>query len=127
MKLYEGKTAPQVAKELYITPQIVRKWVHRWNDFGQEGLKSKPQSGRPSILNEEEQYEVIQEVTDSPRNIGYDFSLWTLKAIVGHIKEKYQKEMTISGAQRMLKRNNLSRIVPRPMPVKGDPQKKKNF
>lgn len=37
IKLYQGKSTQQVADELFVTPQIVRKWIHRWNDQGPEG------------------------------------------------------------------------------------------
>lgn len=63
-------------------------------------------------------------MTFSPREIGYDFSIWTLKAIRRHIKRKQKKKMLISGTYRMSKRNNLSWIVTRLMPAKADLQKK---
>lgn len=127
LKLYEGKTTQQVADELYVTPQIVRKWIHRWNEYGPNGLVSLPQSGRPSFLSEEEQAELIQDILKSPRDLGYDYSNWMLKIIAEHIKRKYGKKMTLSGIWRMLKRHDMTRLVPRPMPAKADPKKKKNF
>ncbi len=127
LKMYEGEDAPKAAREVYVTPQSVRNWVHRWNEQGPKGLIPEPQSGRPPVLKEEEREVLINDVLKSPREIDYDFSTWTLKAIVGHVKKKFGKEMSISGVDRMLKRENLSRVVPRPMPAKADPQKKLNF
>lgn len=126
LKLYEGKSSRQVADELFVTPQIVRKWIHRWNDQGPTRLADIPQSGRPPILTEEEQAELVQDVLRSPRELGLDYSNWMLKIIVEHVKRKFGKEMTPSGIWRVLKRHNLTRLVPRPMPAKADPKKNKN-
>jgi len=127
LKMYEGKTVPQIAKELYITPEIVRIWVHRWNNLGPDGLKAKPQPGKPPILSKDEQQRLISDILGYPQEIGYNFSHWALKFIVGHIKKKYNKEISISGVDRMLKRHNFSRVVPRPMPIKANMQKKRIY
>ena len=127
LKLYEGKCTQQVADELFITPQIVRKWIHRWNEQGPNGLVDIPQSGRPAFLTEVEQVELVQDVLKSPRDLGFDYSNWMLKIIVEHVKRKYDKEMTISGVWRILRRHKMTRIVPRPMPAKADPQKNKSL
>lgn len=127
LKLYEGKTAQQVADEIFVTPQIVRKWIHRWNECGPEGLVSLPQSGRPSFLSKDQQAELVQDLLNSPRELGYDYSNWMLKIIAEHVKRKYGIKMTPSGIWRLLKRHDMTRLVPRPMPAKADPKKSKNF
>lgn len=126
LKMYEGMRLSKVAKELYITPQCVRKWVNKWNNAGLKGLISKPRSGRPPILNSKEKMPKLrEEVLTSPQKQGYEFSNWTMKAVKGHIKNRYSKEISISGVCRMLKRNDISRVMPRPMLAKGDPKKKR--
>jgi len=127
LKLYEGKTTQQVADELFVTPQIVRKWIHRWNEQGSTGLIDIPQSGRPPFLSKEEQAELIQDILKSPRELGFDYSNWMLKIIVGHVRRKFDVEMTLSGVWRILTRHKMTRLVPRPMPAKADPQKNKSF
>ncbi len=123
LKLYEGKTTQHVADELFVTPQIVRKWIYRWNEYGSNGLVSLPQLGRPSFLSEEEQAEHIQNILRSPRDFGYDYSNWMLKIIAEHVKRKYGIKMTLSGIWRILKRHDMTRLVPRPLPAKADPKK----
>ncbi len=127
LKLYKGKSTQQVADELFITPQIVRKWIHRWNEQGPMGLVDIKQSGRPPILTDEEQIELVQDVLKSPRESGLDYSNWMLKIMVEHVRRKFGKDMTPSGIWRILKRHGLKRLVPRPMPAKADPQKNKSF
>ena len=127
LKLYEGKSPRQVAGELFVTPQIVRKWIHKWNELGPKGLVDIPQSGRPPFLTAKEQAEVIQDLLKSPGESGFDYSNWMLKLMVEHVKRKYGVEITQSGIWRMLKRHNVTRLVPRPLPAKADPEKNKNF
>jgi len=127
LKMYEGKTVPKIAEELYITPEIVRIWVHRWNNLGLDGLKAKSQPGKPPTLSKDEQQRLIGDILGYPQEIGYNFSYWALKFIVGHIKNKFNKEMSISGVDRMLKRHNFSRVVPRPMPIQANVEKKRIY
>ncbi|MHA1147572.1 MAG: winged helix-turn-helix domain-containing protein [Promethearchaeota archaeon] len=100
--------------------------MHRWNEKGPAGLVDIPQSGRPPFLTDEEQAELVQDVVKSPRESGFDYSNWMLKLIVEHVKRKYGVKMTLSGVWRLLKRHKMTRLVPRPLPAKADPQKKKN-
>ena len=65
-KLYEGKTTQEVADELFVTPQIVQKWFHQWNEQGPDGLVDLPQPRRPSLLTKEERAELLQEVLKTP-------------------------------------------------------------
>ena len=127
IKLYEGKSSQMVAEELFVTPQIVRKWIHRWNEQGPAGLEDIPQSGRPPFLTDEEQAELVRDVLKSPRELGFDYSNWMLKLIIEHVKRKWGVEMTLSGVWRVLKRYKITRLVPRPLPAKADPQKNKSF
>ncbi|MHA1896056.1 MAG: helix-turn-helix domain-containing protein [Promethearchaeota archaeon] len=60
----------------------------------------------------------------NPRDLGYEFSTWTLKAIAAHMYAKFNKVMTLGGVPTMLKRNNIRLVVPRPISVRGDPVKK---
>ena len=102
IKLYDGKSTQEVADELFITPQIVRKWIHRWNEQGPNGIIDIPQSGRPPFLTDKEQAELIQDVLKPPRESGFDYSNWMLKLIAAHVKRKYGIEMTLSGIWRIL-------------------------
>jgi len=67
LKLYEDKSPRQIAGELFITPQIVRKWIHKWNKLGSKGLVDSPQLGRLPFLTTKEQGEVNQDLLKSPK------------------------------------------------------------
>lgn len=116
----------RIAKRLRVTERTVYNWINTWNKEGPDGLIIKKSSGHPPILNPEEQEEFIEDVLRHPREVGYDFSSWTLKAMAEHMKQKFGRSMSLSGIFRLLKRHNITLLVPRPLPAKGDEKKKRN-
>jgi hypothetical protein len=46
--------------------QTLRDWVHRYNDFGVDGLKSRPSSGRPPALTQAQMAELRELVIKGP-------------------------------------------------------------
>ena len=123
---YETHFYPKVediSKRLDITKSAIYYWIRAWNKHGLEGITIKKPNGAPKKLTGSEREQLINDILHNPRDIGYDFSTWTLKAIEAHILKKFGKTMTIGGIHDMLKRNRISLVVPRPMPVKGDLEK----
>ncbi len=124
--LYDGKSTYEVGATVGKSPQIVRQWVHRWNEGGLGALEEKSRSGRPPYLTPEQQAELAGHVATTPREGGHTFNVWYLKNIAGYVAEKYDKEYSVSGIHRLRKRNDLTYRVPRINPVspKGVDQKK---
>ena len=44
-----------------------------------------------------------------------------------HVQSKFNKTMSLSSIHYMLRKNNITRLVPRPIPAKGDKNKKLEF
>ena len=58
------KSSKQVTRETGINNGMITRWVHKYNDFGMEGLESKKKPGNPlakysrrKVLTKEEQLE----------------------------------------------------------------------
>ena len=58
------KSSKQVTRETGINNGMITQWVHKYNDFGMEGLESKKKPGNPlakysrrKVLTKEEQLE----------------------------------------------------------------------
>ncbi|EOU2463402.1 helix-turn-helix domain-containing protein [Vibrio navarrensis] len=47
----DGHSRTQIAKFLMVSRTSVNKWVHTFLEEGLEGLKEKPRTGRPPLLN----------------------------------------------------------------------------
>ena len=52
--LYNKKSIKEAADLEEISISTAYEWVNRWNEGGIEGLKTKPRSGRPGSLSEED-------------------------------------------------------------------------
>jgi putative transposase len=59
-----------VASELHKSRAWAYKWYKRYNEEGLEGLRDKPRSGRPSLVDDEEIIIIKQELSAS--NTGWD-------------------------------------------------------
>ena len=60
-----------VAQELHKSRAWTYKWYKRYNDEGLEGLKDKPRSGRPPLVEHDLMIKIRKELEDS--NTGWDF------------------------------------------------------
>ena len=60
-----------VAQELHKSRAWAYKWYKRYNEEGLEGLKDKPRSGRPPLVEHDLMIKIRKELEDS--NTGWDF------------------------------------------------------
>jgi transposase len=69
--LTAGKTKKEIAQQLGIVRQTVRRWEQRFLQHGAEGLDDAPRSGRPPVLQPEKitqiVYKTTQETPSDPR------------------------------------------------------------
>ena len=76
-----GEHVPQIAENLGCGQQTVRDAIHDFNERGLDALvarSSRPKRTRDAF--EEESAEALREMLHrSPREFGYDTSLWTLE------------------------------------------------
>jgi transposase len=49
--ILQGQTIPQTAKRMDISERPLRKWLHRFNKHGPNGLCDSPRPGQPTKLN----------------------------------------------------------------------------
>jgi len=75
-----GEHAPKIAESLGCGPQTVREAIHEFNERGLDALvarSSRPKRTRDAF--DEQSAEALREMLHrSPREFGYDTSLWTL-------------------------------------------------
>lgn len=112
----------EIASRLKRHIDTVREWIRNWNKSGYEGLKDKPKSGRPTILNEKEIQEIIDEVNTVEKQ-GQE----TCKSIVKKIEERFNKEMSTDGVRAMLIKHKISWKKPEKVEYRRDEEKRKDF
>lgn len=98
----EGYRIPEISTMVNAHPTNLRKWVHRFNDRGPEGLISPRSGGPPPRFTEEQKKDIVELSQQRPRDLGLNFSRWTLhkladqaskRGIVDSISHEYVRQI----------------------------------
>ncbi len=73
---------PEIGVILNAHPTNLRKWIHRFNEHGPNGLISSRSGGPPSRFTEEQKQKIIELAKKRPRDLGLNFTRWTLYKLV---------------------------------------------
>ena len=84
----EGWWVSDIARIVRVTPQVVRKWITRFDARGLEGLQDQPRSGRPPTYTAEQIGEVIAVALLKPDSLGLPFGCWTLDRLQTYLNEE---------------------------------------
>lgn len=120
--LYNGKTIEEAADLEDISISTAYQWLNRWNENGIEGLRTKPRSGRPGSLSDEDK-EILDELffetkfltTEKAHDIiketfGLDFTLKHVRTILHQLdyfySEPYTKFKESNEEERLLFKKN---------------------
>lgn len=74
----EGYRIPEISGIVKAHPTNLRKWVHRFNQRGPDGLISPRSGGPPPRFTEEQKDKIADLAQQRPRDLGLNFSRWTL-------------------------------------------------
>jgi transposase len=91
----KGYTVPEIRKEATNHHDInIRKWIHRFNEQGIEGITSKIHKHKSlKITSAEIEKKIVEIANRNPRD-GYDglpFSTWSLRLLAGYVSKKELK------------------------------------
>jgi transposase len=109
----------EIAKRLNRTNDTITQWIKRWNKESYEGLIDRKRSGRPLILASDEENEIIKTVNQSNRI--------TCRILKFKIKDEFNKELTVSGINAILHKNNLSWKKPKKKDYRQNEQDRKEY
>jgi len=84
----QGWWVSDIAPLVRVTPQVVRKWITRFNAEGLAGLKDQPRSGRPATYTADQIGEVIAVSLLKPDSLGLPFGCWTLDRLQTYLTEE---------------------------------------
>ena len=111
----------EIARRLNRQHNTITRWVINWNKQGYEGLLSKCSPGRPTILDIDEQRQVI-EVIEKGKG-----GKVTTKIIAKKIKEDFNKEISRERVRVLLNKSGLSWKKPKKEDYRKDEEKRKSF
>ena len=83
-----GWWVSDIARMVRVTPQVVRKWIKRFNAAGLAGLQDQPRSGRPATYTSEQVGEVIAVSLLKPDSLGLPFGCWTLDRLQAYLNDE---------------------------------------
>src|SRR4030065_1673679 len=78
----------EVAKGMAVSLPTLYNWHARWKKNGLEGLANRPKSGRPGKADEENCRVLEETIFKEPPELGYAFTIWTVKRLRHHLERQ---------------------------------------
>ena len=81
----EGYTVPQIRKITNHHDNNIRKWVHRFNEKGIDGIISKKHNHKKYKFDDDIEKKIVDITSSNPRSYGLGFSTWSLRVLAGFL------------------------------------------
>jgi len=81
----QRKTVPEIAHVLGMSISSVLRWVHAFTEGGLASIPIGKSTGRPRIADEEFEAAAEEALSKSPKDYGYDATIWTAELLRGHL------------------------------------------
>ena len=107
--------------------QTLRDWVHRYNALGVEGLKSRHSPGPPPALSEQQMAELRELVIKGPDPEIHKVVRWRCVDLKAEVARRFSVEVHENTISRWLNEMGLTRLQPRPVHPKKDPEAEAAF
>ncbi|MGG1519020.1 helix-turn-helix domain-containing protein [Paenibacillus oryzisoli] len=100
-----GLSNKQIAEELGVSTETVRRWIQNFNNQGFKALEEKERSGRPASLTPKQEEKIISLLEKHPITEGYRGSRWSIKMVQETVLKKFNIRLSKSSAHRLLSYN----------------------
>lgn len=74
----QGYRVPEIGPLLKAHPANLRKWIHRFNQDGCEGLRTVHSGGPRLRFSVQQRRDIVRLAQTRPRDLGLNFTRWTL-------------------------------------------------
>jgi transposase len=125
--ILDGRPRTEAADLNGMERQTLRDWVHRYNEFGVEGLKSRPPPGRAPALTALQRAEFLELVLAGPDPDVHKVSRWRCCDLRDEVVRRFSIEVHEGTIGRWLHELGLTRLQPRPYHPKKDPEAEAAF
>jgi transposase len=123
----EGRARSVAASSNGMDRQTLRDWVHRYNDEGVDGLKTRLPPGREPFLTDLQRAELYELVVNGPDPAINHVVRWRCADLLGEVKRRFNVEVHESTIGKWLHQLGLTRLQPRPVHPKKDPDAETAF
>lgn len=122
-----GDPRHSAAEQAGMDRQTLRDWVHRYNDAGVDGLRSRKSPGRAAFLTEAQRAELKALVMAGPDPERDRVVRWRCVDLRDEIARRFSVEVHESTVGKWLHQLGLTRLQPRPFHPKKDPAAEESF
>ena len=109
----QGFKCGQIAEMLNVSGPPVIQAIHRFNAEGPDGLADRPRPGRPPRARDRYIRLLKETVQQSPRDLGYPFSSWSLPRLREHLLRKTGVLLNPGYLSRLMKKHGIVYRRPR--------------
>lgn len=100
----QGQRVRDVSREVELHPINVRKWIHRFNAEGMDGLRSGKSPGRPPVFNDSQRDQIVTLANSDPRKMGLPFSQWSLQRMRKYLVDnKMVEQISVETVRQVLR------------------------
>jgi transposase len=99
---YEGYTPPRIERAINMHVKNVRKWIHKFNKYGIEGILQKKKAGRKPRIGSKIIKEIIELVKTPPNELNLPFSTWTLRKLENYLVNKKKIKVSYGRIRQLL-------------------------
>ena len=126
-RVLDGDARTHAAEQTGMDRQTLRDWVHRYNDGGIDGLKSRVSPGREPFLTDAQKAELKALVIAGPTPERHNVVRWRLADLQAEIGRRFSVHVHESTVGKWLHQLKLTRLQPRPVHPKKDPAAEEAF
>jgi len=95
----EGYTVPEIRKITNHHDNNIRKWIHRFNENGIDGITSKKHNHKQHKFTNDLEKQIVDIASANPRSFGLGFSTWSLRVMAGFLMHDLKMVDKISHAE----------------------------
>ena len=81
----EGYTVPEIRRAINRHDNNIRKWVHRFNEKGIDGIISKKHDHKQYKFDDDIEKKIVDIASFNPRSFDLGFSTWSLRILAGFL------------------------------------------
>jgi len=123
----EGKDLREISKSIHKPFTTISDWLKRFEKDGLKRIYNLKKSGRPSLLNEEQQEKLKEILEESPEKQKIPFKIWTTQLVQYIIKKTFGVLYVKRSIRIILKKLGFRLKVPRQENVKKNKKAVEEF
>jgi len=125
--ILDGRSRAEAAQMNGMDRQTLRDWVHRYNACGVRGLKSRRKPGRAPLLTQMQKAELLDLVLAGPDPERHGVVRWRCVDIQAEVERRFSVKVHANTIGVWLHKLGLTRLQPRPVHPKKDPEAEATF